>query len=330
MQINKSTLENILSRAAGSRILVIGDVMLDKYIWGDTTRISPEAPVPVVKVSGETNTAGGAANVALNIASLGAKAFLFGRIGDDANGRILADTVGRKNVELVKGAISPRHSTIVKTRIVCRRQQVCRLDTEAAADSFRLTQSEAEDILGPYIRECDAVIVSDYAKGIVSNESLSAVRGLVPPGRIIALDPKPRTGISYEGMSVMTPNRAEALSMAGLDEGAYPEFPADEVCRRIHEKFAPDKLVVTLGADGMLVGDKGRVIDRVPTFAREVFDVSGAGDTVISALTLALCTGADLLDAIRFANIAAGFVVGKVGTATAAPNDIREYAGKNP
>lgn len=320
-------LEAILSAIKGKRIVVIGDVMLDDYIWGDASRLSPEAPVPVVKVLEETYTAGGAANVALNIASLGGTARLFGWIGDDVNGRKLASVITAGGVEILPGAISAAHETIVKTRIICRRQQLCRLDREAGAEAFAITATEISEIIKPALRDADAVIISDYGKGVVTTESVKAIQEAAPSTLFIALDPKPRAGIHYHGLSVMTPNRAEALKLAGIDEDQIP-FPAEEVFSRIREKFAPEHLVVTMGSDGMLISPNGQEAEQIPTVAREVFDVSGAGDTVIAALTLASAAGVSLYDAARFANTAAGFVVGKLGTATATPEDIRRYAAE--
>lgn len=320
-------LDVILAAIKGKRIVVIGDVMLDNYIWGDASRLSPEAPVPIVKVAEETYTAGGAANVALNIASLGGSAQLFGRIGDDANGRKLASVIKAGNVEILPGVISSAHETIVKTRIICRRQQVCRLDREAAPETFALGLHEITTTLAAAMKDADAVIISDYGKGVVTTESVKAIQQAAPAKLFIALDPKPRAGIQYHHLSVMTPNRAEALKLAGIEEDTGG-FPAEEVFRRIREKFAPEHLVVTMGSDGMLISPNGQPAEQIPTVAREVFDVSGAGDTVIAALTLASAAGVSLYDAARFANTAAGFVVGKLGTATATPEDIRRYAAE--
>ena len=321
------TLEAILQAIQGKRILVIGDAMLDNYVWGDASRISPEAPVPVVKVSHETFTAGGAANVALNIAALGGSATLFGWIGDDPSGRRLVDVVRDGGVRILEGAVSARHETIVKTRIVCRRQQLCRMDREAVPERFALAPAVVRERLAPALREVDAVILSDYGKGLVTTESVRAIQEAAPPGLFIAMDPKPRAGMAYSGLSVMTPNRAEALKLAGLDDESGA-FPAEAVFARIREAFRPEHLVVTMGADGMLVVENGFPVEQIPTVAREVFDVSGAGDTVIAALTLAAAAGVSLGDAAKFANTAAGFVVGKVGTATATPDDIRRYAAE--
>ncbi len=318
-------LDAILAAIPSKRILVIGDVMLDKYVWGDASRLSPEAPVPVVRVDRETAVAGGAANVAFNLAALGARADLFGWVGEDADGRRLRDLLSAGSVSLLPGAVSPTIPTIVKTRVVCRRQQVCRLDREAEASVYELTDADLRDALAPAAEKADAILLSDYGKGLLTSDTIRGILAL--PGRpdIVTLDPKPRAGVDYAGVTLMTPNRAEALRLAGIDDAPGP-FPAEAVCAAIHERFAPKQLVITLGPDGMLLSEGGRPLERIPTFAREVFDVSGAGDTIIAALTLAIAAGFPLPDAARFANVAAGVVVGKLGTATAAPDEIRTYA----
>lgn len=318
-------LKAILSAIRGKRIIVIGDVMLDNYIWGDASRISPEAPVPVVKVSNETCTAGGGANVAMNIAALGGNAALFGWIGDDHNGQRLASVIETGGVEILPGAISSSHKTVVKTRIICRRQQLCRLDHEADPAAFTLDAKTITELIGPAMKNADAIIISDYGKGVITSESLRTIQAVAPEKIFIALDPKPRAGIEYHGFSVMTPNRDEALRLAGIEDDATT-FPADAVIKRIRTRFSPAHLVITMGAAGMLVSPEGQPAEQIQTVAREVFDVSGAGDTVIAALTLAAAAGVSLFDAARFANIAAGYVVGKLGTATASPEALLRYA----
>lgn len=318
-------LKAILDAIRGKRIIVIGDVMLDNYIWGDASRISPEAPVPVVKVANETCTAGGGANVAMNIAALGGNATLFGWIGDDHDGHRLADVLKSGRVEILSGAISPNHKTVVKTRIICRRQQLCRLDHEADPTAFALDEKTILEAIAPAMQQADAIILSDYGKGMITTESLRAIQAAAPEKVFIALDPKPRAGIAYHGLSVMTPNQDEALRLAGIDD-APETFPVDAVIERIRKKFAPAHLVITMGAAGMLVSPEGQAFEQIPTVAREVFDVSGAGDTVIAALTLAAVAGVSLFDAARFANTAAGYVVGKIGTATATPEALLRYA----
>ena len=320
-----STIDNTLQSVAGLKVLVFGDTMLDKYVWGDASRLSPEAPVPVVRVDRETAVAGGAANVAFNLASLGCKVFLFGRIGGDPDGKRLRSLLDGGGVALVDGSVSDSASTIVKTRVVCRRQQVCRLDREDPPAKYALSPADFARFVAPVASGVDAILVSDYAKGLVDTAIVKAFSALPSRPRVLSLDPKPRPGIDHSGVSLMTPNRAEALSLAGIADSAE-SFPAEAVCRAIHEKFAPRFLVVTLGAGGMLLSEGGRPIERIPTFAREVFDVSGAGDTVIAAMTAALGAGLSLHDAARFANTAAGVVVGKLGTAVATPGEIRSAA----
>ena len=317
-------IEGILSSVRGRKILVIGDAMLDDYIWGDASRISPEAPVPVVKVENETWTAGGAANVALNVASLGGQASLFSWIGNDAAGAKLRTKLDAANVALLDGCVSDERRTILKTRIICRRQQLCRLDTEAAPFEFALFENDIAELISPTLSGFDAVIISDYGKGMIDSRSAAALRAAISAGMFTALDPKPRVGISYPGFSVMTPNLPEAYALAGLSADTGADY--DTVFRKIKELCAPENLVITMGAHGMFVGAGDTSPERIPTVAREVFDVSGAGDTVIAALTLASAAGIPLGDAARFANTVAGFVVGKIGTATATPDDIRSYA----
>ncbi len=317
-----ATNAEILAAAKGRRILVVGDAMLDSYVWGDATRLSPEAPVPVVRVERESAVPGGAANVAVNLASLGARVRLFSPIGRDADGARLEAMLSDRGVTLVPGSISDSRPTIVKTRVLCRRQQVCRLDREAPPSAYATPPEELARILAADAAEADAIVLSDYAKGSISTETIQSILALPRRPELVALDPKPRAGVDFSGVSLMTPNRSEALRLAGIEDVPGMPFPADDVCAAIHRRFAPKMLVVTLGPDGMLLGEGGRAAERIPTAAREVFDVSGAGDTVISALVLALSAGFGLREAARFANEAAGVVVGKVGTATVSPDEL--------
>lgn len=303
------------------RVLVIGDLMLDCYIWGDASRISPEAPVPVVQVQRETSTAGGAANVAINIAAMGGKASLFGRIGKDEPGNELSAILQNAGISTIPGCVCSTTPTTVKTRVICRNQQLCRLDREPPPDACCLDAGLLKNLLTPFLSQIDAVLLSDYAKGVLTTEIIAGLQTWLPSSTMIAMDPKPRNSLQYRNLSLMTPNRAEALELAGIDD-EDGQFPAEEVCTRIHEIYAPQKLVVTLGAEGMLLSEEGCVIDHIPTVAREVFDVSGAGDTVVAALTLALTAGLKFREAAALANLAAGVVVGKLGTATATPAEM--------
>jgi len=312
---------SILAAIRELKILVIGDLMLDHYIWGDVHRISPEAPVPIVNVSRESHTAGGAANVALNLASLGVAARVAGTLGEDAAGNKLLGLLGAAGVDTSLCLTAPPRPTIVKTRVIVRNQQLCRIDHEAAASLYSI---EASPALLSAIEASDAVIVSDYAKGVISQSTLNAILDHAKQhGKTIAIDPKPSSHLKFEGASLITPNRHEALELAGLAEPRIGEpYPLDQVCRHIQQRHSPELLIITLGADGMAICRDGKVEQTLPTRARQVFDVSGAGDTVIATLTAALTSGLSAEDAAKLANLAAGVVVSRLGTATVTPEDL--------
>jgi rfaE bifunctional protein kinase chain/domain len=314
----------LLKKIAGLRVLVIGDVMLDHYIWGDATRISPEAPVPVVDIARDSWTAGGAANVALNIASLGARCAIAGYFGKDSPGEQLASLLAEKKISTI--ATPGKAPTIVKTRVLVQHQQLCRLDREAPPSAYHLGGVDAESLLKKAVSRADAVIFSDYAKGILSDEVVARITQLArAAGKFVALDPKPKRQLAFHGLDLITPNKRESLQLAGIEPPPHSAFPAAEVCARLHERYATKHLVITLGEDGMLLSERGRIVKTIPTAAREVYDVSGAGDTSLAALALALAAGAPLETAAHFANAAAGVVVGKLGTATVTPQELTDY-----
>ena len=306
-----------LARFSGLKILVIGDIMLDHYLMGDATRISPEAPVPVVSVASDRHVPGGAANVANNLAGLGISPTLLGSYGDDRESAILRELLDDKQIKLsILGRIADI-PTILKTRVVVQRQQLCRIDRERKPADYALDHLLASAECGELLAAADAILLSDYAKGVINDNLLQQIRSAFadqakPP--LLVLDPKPKRQLDLQGLGLMTPNRSEALQMAGFDSSPNAEFDATAVCDAIFEKYAPQKLVVTLGADGMLLGEAGRITGRISTEAREVFDVSGAGDTVVAVLTAALAAGESLEDAAALANKAAGIVVGHLGT----------------
>jgi D-beta-D-heptose 7-phosphate kinase/D-beta-D-heptose 1-phosphate adenosyltransferase len=329
MSISTAKTRALLGKIAGRRILVIGDVMLDHYLWGDATRISPEAPVPVVEVKRDTYVPGGAANVALNCASLGAKTTVAGYIGEDDAGARLMQLLRASGVKAIRTA--GHAHTIVKTRVIIQRQQLCRLDREAAPADYQMDAADAVRLLRRAIAAADAVVISDYAKGLVTNELIAAVAAEAHAhGKFVALDPKPKRSICFEDLDLITPNRREAAQLAGVPWTGGTPFPAEEICRIIHERHRVKNLVVTLSEDGLLLSREGRVVQQIPTAAREVFDVSGAGDTSIAGLVLALSAGADLETAAHFANAASGVVVGKIGTATVTPQELLAYVSHTP
>ena len=317
-------MKSLLRKIAKLRVLVIGDVMLDHYIWGDAQRISPEAPVPVVDFERDSYSAGGAANVALNLASLGAKATIAGFFGHDEAGERLSLILAEKKIATI--ATPGTGDTIVKTRILVRRQQLCRLDRESPPPQYLINPDRIAATFGKIIKQVDAVIFSDYAKGLVTDELVARVTKLARASKVfVALDPKPKRKLNFFQPDLITPNRKEALQLAGVEPEPHQPFPAAEVCARIYERYQPKHLVITLSEDGMLLSHHGKVGRTIPTMAREVFDVSGAGDTAIAALTLGLAAGAPLEEATHFANAASGVVVAKLGTATVTPKEILAY-----
>lgn len=314
-----SSLNQLVDRLAGTKILVIGDMMLDHYIWGDVYRISPEAPVPVVYAERDTYTAGGAANVALNLANLGVKTTLFGYCGEDEAGNRLRTILKANSIGLLENTSVTDVPTIIKTRVVVRNQQLCRIDREAKSSSYRIEHSPSFDSqLVDVLDSVQAVIVSDYAKGVITQSLINRLLEYAETREsfLITVDPKPSRQLSFHGAGLLTPNRSEALLLAGIAE-PYPgsEYPLEQVCQRIQELYEPKLLVITLGADGMAICYQGKVVKHLPTEAKEVYDVSGAGDTVIATITAALASGADIVDAAQLANAAAACVVSHIGTA---------------
>jgi len=322
--ISTSTATALLEKISRLRILVIGDVMLDHYIWGDATRISPEAPVPVVDIARDTHTAGGAANVGLNIASLGARCTVAGFFADDEAGKKLTETLAERNIDTIR---TPGvGNTILKTRVLVQRQQLCRLDRESPTAAYAIPADKIASLFRDVVMAHDAIILSDYAKGILTDKLVATVTRLArAAGKFIALDPKPKRPLAFRDLDLITPNRKEALQLAGIEPESGTPFPATEVCARLYKLYRTRNLVITMSEDGMLLSTKGKVGKTIPTAARAVFDVSGAGDTALAALTLALTAGAPLEMAAHFANAAAGVVVGKIGTASATPSELLAY-----
>ncbi|MGF1449630.1 MAG: bifunctional heptose 7-phosphate kinase/heptose 1-phosphate adenyltransferase [Opitutales bacterium] len=316
----------LVERIAGLRVLVVGDVMLDHYVWGDATRISPEAPVPVISVERDTYGPGAAANVALNCVDLGAEVTLVGPYGDDEAGRRLEGILTHKGAVLPAFCRRQSCATVLKTRVVVRSQQLCRLDREDPPQAYALDAPEVVEHLEMLLSEVDVAIASDYAKGALSETLLAKLVTLAAASQtFLALDPKPSRPLAFSGVDLLTPNRSEALQLAGLTLARHEAFPEEAVCAAIWERHRPRNLVITLGADGMLLSREGKCIERIPTYAREVFDVSGAGDTSVAALTLALAAKASLQEAAHFANTAAGVVVGKLGAATVTPGELLAF-----
>ena len=321
-------LGRILARARRTPVLVVGDVMLDHFVWGSVARISPEAPVPVVDLERESFMPGGAANVARNLTSLEVPAALCGVVGPDHAGRQLKQLLADYRIDCAGVLAQPGRATSVKTRIVAHKQQVVRLDRETRAPlGARLTRRLAE-VLRRRIAASAAVIVADYGKGVITQQLLDEIKGLCrQQGIWLSLDPKPVHSLDLSGLSLITPNRKEAFELAKLPDDTRNANPLADanlirVAERLLEDLRPALLLVTLGEQGMLLCQRGRKPFHIPTVSQEVFDVSGAGDTVIATFTLAIAAGASPLDAAVLSNHAAGIVVGKFGTATVAPEEL--------
>jgi D-beta-D-heptose 7-phosphate kinase/D-beta-D-heptose 1-phosphate adenosyltransferase len=326
--LSVSRARQILSAAAKTRVLVLGDVMLDQFIWGSVARISPEAPVPVVDFERESFMPGGAANVARNLTSLNVPTEIFGAIGNDDAGRKLQKLLAGQNIGctgLVKN--SARH-TSVKTRIVAHKQQVVRIDRETRDGLDAKLAGRLLAQLKSKLSRAAAVIVGDYGKGVVTQPLLNEIKSLCRARGIwLSLDPKPVHPLNLSGLSLVTPNRKETFELANLpDETRHANPLADKnlmlAAERLLNELRPAVLLVTLGESGMLLCQRGQKPFHIPTVAQEVFDVSGAGDTVIATFTLAVAAGASPLEAAILSNHAAGIVVGKIGTATTTPEEL--------
>ena len=310
------------------RILVIGDVMLDHFIWGNVRRISPEAPVPVVEVTKETWYPGGAANVARNIAPFSKHVHLMGRVGRDSAADKLRELLMVDEVDPALLLLSDEVPTISKARVTARQQQIVRVDRERL---LKLTEVELEEVerrLRALVPVLDAVIIEDYGKGFVTAELVEVIAKVAgETGLIVTVDPSPHNPLTWRGVSLVKPNRLEAFAAAGLNDSLMPLAPAEnpellEVGRVLMEKWDTPKILITLGEQGMLLFEREKAPHHIPTRAREVFDVSGAGDTAIALLTLALAAGQDAVAAAEIANRASGVVVGKLGTARLTPEEL--------
>lgn len=318
----------LLRRAADTRVLVVGDVMLDQFIWGDVRRISPEAPVPVVEFRRESFMPGGAANVARNLTALGGRAALFGAVGCDPAARQLADVLRADRVDVAGLLPLADRPTGLKTRVIAQHQHVMRLDRERRGPLPPTAARRLLDAVLAALPGVDAVILGDYAKGVVTAALLEGLQAACRArGTWLSLDPKPVNPVPLAGFSLLTPNRKEAFELAGLPDELRADDPQQDAGLRraadaLFEKLSPALLLITLGDQGMLLCRRGERPFHIPTVAREVFDVSGAGDTVIASFTLAIAAGASPLEAAIFSNHAAGVVVAKVGTATVTPKEL--------
>jgi D-beta-D-heptose 7-phosphate kinase/D-beta-D-heptose 1-phosphate adenosyltransferase len=311
----------LFKKMRGRRVVVLGDVMLDEFLWGTVARISPEAPVPVVEVTRQSYHLGGAGNVAANVCSLGGTAVLAGIVGSDAAAERVRESLGEAGVQAALVASDSGRPTTIKTRIIAQNQQVVRADRERSDEITAALEDGLVGRLRAALPSCGALIVSDYQKGVVTQRLMRTVVSLARrQGIPVLVDPKVRHFPLYRGVSLITPNQLETEQATGIRIRSEDDLLAAGA--RILRKLRCGAALVTRGELGMSLFQEGRGPLHIPTAAREVFDVTGAGDTVIATVALGLCGGARLHEAAILANYAAGVVVGKLGTATATPDEV--------
>ena len=326
-------LRPLISRFAGKRMLAIGDLMLDEFIWGRVSRISPEAPVPVVNVTGESYYPGGAANVARNLREFTSETAVVGVTGADPHGRSLIGLLEAAGIGTEGVLQDPAVPTTVKTRVIARNQQVVRVDRERKAALTAEQETRVCAWLQRAAAEVDGIVVADYGKGFLTQPLADEICRLARKhGKVLAVDPHPHTSLVWRGATAIKPNRIEAFSAAGLP----PSEPVEPVCqdeallaaaRRLRRLWEAESLLVTLGEQGMLLFHGEAEPLHLAAHAQEVFDVSGAGDTAIAVFALGMVAGATPAAAAELANVASGIVVGKVGTATVTPAELMAALG---
>jgi len=321
-------LREILALASGRRIAVAGDLMLDQFVWGKVGRISPEAPVPVVQVTGESSYPGGAANVARNLREFTSEVAVVGTVGTDENGRHLLELLREQKIETNLVLEDPEFPTIVKTRIIARHQQVVRVDRENIQAPTNSQAAKIAAELREAVPRLNAFIFEDYGKGFLSPGLVTQISAdLNAAGKIITADPNPHRAIDWGRVTAIKPNRVEALQAAGLPVSDPIDPPSEDgpllaAGAKLLESWDTQLLLITLGEQGMMLFERNVAPHHIPTKARQVFDVSGAGDTAIALFTLALSCGASPIEAAEISNHASAVVVGKLGTATVTPAEL--------
>ncbi len=311
----------LLGRFRRAKVLVLGDLMLDEFVWGKVTRISPEAPVPIVWVQSDSVMPGGASNVANNIRALGGQVQIAGVVGTDRWGELLLGELAKRRIDTSGVIREPSRPTTVKTRVIAHHQQVVRVDREQKEALEPSVIERLTRFLRRQLERVDAIVIEDYGKGVVARKLLEDV---IPAARrhrrIITVDPKEEHFDLYEQVTAITPNRAEAGGALGreLETEGDVMWAGQELLRKLRS----EGVLITMGEGGMCLFEQGGRRTRIPTVAQEVFDVAGAGDTVIAAFTIALAAGASMPEAAVIANHAAGIVVGKVGVAVASPQEL--------
>jgi len=295
------------------KVLIVGDIMLDRYWWGSVSRISPEAPVPIVTLDKTSLLAGGAANVAANVAGLGAKPYLVGIIGEDEEAKIFSEVLREANISYSFLVPLKNRRTTVKTRIVAHNQHVVRIDQENTRELSKKEEIVVFKKIEAIIDEVDIVIISDYAKGLITEEiAKRLITKSASQRKKILVDPKGRDYSKYSGATLLTPNQKEAVQATDIDD--YKEDSLEKSGNILLENLSLEALLITRGEKGMMLFQKNKEIANLKALARKVYDVTGAGDTVIASLAVMLASGADFREAANIANISAGLVVEQIGT----------------
>lgn len=326
--IDAARLKRLVGRFSKQRLLIVGDVMLDHFLWGRVSRISPEAPVPVVEFERESFMPGGAGNVARNVLGFRGGAELFGVIGNDPAARELKGILRQQKIGHAGLQASGKRQTSKKIRVVAHQQQVVRVDRETREEIDSRTQKRIVAAVEKQLPEADALIVCDYGKGVVTQSLLDALRERCRAKAVwLSLDPKPVHRLRLDDLSLITPNRKEVFALAGVEDETFNPNPLKDknlqtAARSLMDELRPAMMLITLSELGMLLCRRNEKPFHIPTMAQETFDVSGAGDTVISAFTMAVAAGASPVEAAIISNHAAGVVVGKVGTATVEPKEL--------
>jgi rfaE bifunctional protein kinase chain/domain len=322
--------EELLRRFPARRILVIGDLMLDEFVWGRVSRISPEAPVPVVEVIRESYYPGGAANVARNVRAFTPAISVMGLIGEDTHAARLRKLLTEHGIGLDAIQSDRTFQTIVKTRIIARQQQVVRVDREKPQPLSEQGRTESVSKIRELLPNIDAIIFEDYGKGLLQQGFVDEVTSLArADGKLVTADPNPHNRLIWRGMTAVKPNRSEAFAAANQtwrEPGPDPlrDDPLLRVGTELLRIWNPELLLITLGEQGMVLFSRDRPPFHVPSRAREVYDLSGAGDTAIALFTLALASGGSPIEAAEISNHASSVVVGKLGTATLSPHELLE------
>jgi rfaE bifunctional protein kinase chain/domain len=312
ISLTPQRIDELLSNLKTKRIAVVGDVMIDRYVWGTVNRISPEAPVPVVEVESETSRLGGAANVATNIVSLGASAFLIGVVGDDLSGREFRSELQQQKTSPDGIVTDPSRPTSVKTRVIAHNQHVVRIDSEEKKDIDQSIRQKLYDVLEKNIDSIDGIIIEDYNKGVIVKELIHKIIRLANKHhKIITVDPKFNNFFEYTDVTVFKPNKKETEEALGQKLMTEEEVIA--AGKSLLQRLNAENILLTRSEKGMSLFQKNGTVSHIPTHARKVADVSGAGDTVIATLTAVLCAGGSIAESAMLSNVAGGIVCGEVG-----------------